>query len=115
AALAEGCAFAGPAIVQQSDTTTLVEPGWSGVVDRAGNLILTQQNSPRLRGFREGEGPPQGVEGSWRNRQMPMTPPSPQRLGYKPRDGDTSPASLGRDASWSGAHGAASALPWLGG
>jgi N-methylhydantoinase A len=63
-ALPEGFAFAGPAIVQQSDTTTLVEPGWSGVVDRAGNLILTQQNSPPLRGFREGEVPPQGAEGS---------------------------------------------------
>jgi len=41
-ALAEGFAFAGPAIVQQADTTTLVEPGWSGVVDAAGNLILTR-------------------------------------------------------------------------
>src|SRR5580704_8755393 len=27
---------------------------------------------------------------------MLMTPPSPQRLGYKPPDGDTSPAALGR-------------------
>jgi N-methylhydantoinase A len=44
-ALPEGFAFAGPAIVQQSDTTTLVEPGWSGVVDTAGNLILTQQGT----------------------------------------------------------------------
>jgi N-methylhydantoinase A len=42
-ALPEGFAFAGPAIVQQSDTTTLVEPGWSGVVDTAGNLILTRE------------------------------------------------------------------------
>ena len=41
-ALAEGFAFAGPAIVQQADTTTLVEPGWSAVVDAAGNLILTR-------------------------------------------------------------------------
>ena len=41
-ALPEGFAFAGPAIVQQSDTTTLVEPGWSGIVDAAGNLILTR-------------------------------------------------------------------------
>jgi N-methylhydantoinase A len=44
-ALAEGFAFAGPAIVQQADTTTLVEPGWSGGVDKAGNLILTQQGA----------------------------------------------------------------------
>ncbi len=42
-ALPEGFAFAGPAIVQQSDTTTLVDSGWSGVVDAAGNLILTYQ------------------------------------------------------------------------
>lgn len=41
-ALAEGFAFAGPAIVQQSDTTTLVEPGWLCTVDAAGNLILTR-------------------------------------------------------------------------
>jgi N-methylhydantoinase A len=40
-ALKEGLTFAGPAIVQQSDTTTLVEPGWSCTVDAAGNLILT--------------------------------------------------------------------------
>lgn len=39
-AMPEGYAFAGPAIVQQTDTTTLIEPGWSGTVDAAGNLIL---------------------------------------------------------------------------
>jgi N-methylhydantoinase A len=42
AALPQGFAFAGPAIIQQSDTTTLVEPGWDGTVDEAGNLILTR-------------------------------------------------------------------------
>ncbi len=36
-----GFSFAGPAIIQQPDTTTLVEPGWSGTVDGAGNLVLT--------------------------------------------------------------------------
>jgi N-methylhydantoinase A len=41
-ALPEGFSFKGPAIVRQSDTTTLVEPGWSCIVDAAGNLILTQ-------------------------------------------------------------------------
>ena len=40
--LPSGFSFSGPAIVQQSDTTTLVEPGWSGIVDEAGNLILTR-------------------------------------------------------------------------
>ncbi len=42
-ALPEGFSFAGPAIVQQSDTTTLVEPGWSCMVDGAGNLIVTRR------------------------------------------------------------------------
>ena len=45
-ALTEGFAFAGPAIVQQPDTTTLVEPGWSCIVDKAGNLILTRADGP---------------------------------------------------------------------
>jgi N-methylhydantoinase A len=61
-ALAEGFAFKGPAIVRQTDTTTLVEPGWSCIVDAAGNLIL--EDTPPLRGFREGEVPPKGAEGS---------------------------------------------------
>jgi N-methylhydantoinase A len=42
-ALTEGFAFVGPAIVQQPDTTTLVEPGWSCTVDAAGNLILMRE------------------------------------------------------------------------
>ncbi len=41
-ALPAGFRFAGPALVQQPDTTTLVEPDWSGVVDEAGNIILTR-------------------------------------------------------------------------
>ena len=45
-ALTEGFAFAGPAIVQQPDTTTLVEPGWSCTVDAAGNLILMREGHP---------------------------------------------------------------------
>ncbi|MFG1309057.1 hydantoinase/oxoprolinase family protein [Xanthobacter tagetidis] len=40
AALTPGFSFSGPAIIQQADTTTLIEPGWSGVVDAAGNLVL---------------------------------------------------------------------------
>ncbi len=40
AAMAAGFAFAGPAIVEQSDTTTLVTPGWRCRVDAAGSLIL---------------------------------------------------------------------------
>jgi N-methylhydantoinase A len=44
-ALTEGFGFDGPAIVQQPDTTTLVEPGWSCTVDAAGNLILTRNGN----------------------------------------------------------------------
>jgi N-methylhydantoinase A len=41
-ALTTGSRLAGPALIQQPDTTTLVEPGWSGVVDAADNIILTR-------------------------------------------------------------------------
>jgi N-methylhydantoinase A len=34
--------FTGPAIVEQDDTTTLVEPGWRGIVLDNGNLLLTR-------------------------------------------------------------------------
>jgi N-methylhydantoinase A len=34
--------FCGPAIVEQADTTTVIEPGWRAEVDDRGNLILTQ-------------------------------------------------------------------------
>jgi N-methylhydantoinase A len=44
AAMAPGFAFDGPAIVEQQDTTTLVEPSWSGAIDQAGNLILTSRS-----------------------------------------------------------------------
>lgn len=36
-----GTAFAGPVIVEQYDTTTVVPPEFTGVVDNAGNLIIT--------------------------------------------------------------------------
>lgn len=42
AAMPPGFRLAGPAIVEQDDTTTLVEPGWSGIVDDAGNLVLAR-------------------------------------------------------------------------
>ena len=35
-----GFTFHGPAMVEQPDTTTVIEPGWNGRVDDAGNLIL---------------------------------------------------------------------------
>lgn len=41
-AMPAGFRFAGPAIIEQADTTTLVEPGWQGEVDGNGNLVLTR-------------------------------------------------------------------------
>ena len=35
--------FAGPAVILQADTTTLVPPGFDVRVDAAGNLILTDR------------------------------------------------------------------------
>jgi N-methylhydantoinase A len=40
--LLNGIVFAGPALVIQYDTTTVVPPGWSGRVDAVGNLILEE-------------------------------------------------------------------------
>ena len=42
AAMPAGMEFAGPAIVEQDDTTTLVEPRWRGLVLENGNLLLTR-------------------------------------------------------------------------
>jgi N-methylhydantoinase A len=39
-----GTTFAGPAIVEQFDATTVVPPGWRAVVDRYGNLVLEQSD-----------------------------------------------------------------------
>jgi len=41
--LTVGAAFAGPAIVEQFDATTVVPPGWHASVDRYGNLILERK------------------------------------------------------------------------
>jgi len=40
AALQVGDDFAGPAVIEQDDTTTLLTPGWRCQVDRLGNLLL---------------------------------------------------------------------------
>lgn len=37
-----GVTFYGPAIVEQADTTTVIEPGWRADVDGQGNLVLSQ-------------------------------------------------------------------------
>jgi N-methylhydantoinase A len=39
-ALLAGNAIAGPALVTQMDSTTLIPPGWRALVDTAGNLLL---------------------------------------------------------------------------
>jgi N-methylhydantoinase A len=40
--LRPGMRLHGPAIVEQADTTTLIEPGWHAEVDASGSLILTR-------------------------------------------------------------------------
>lgn len=40
AAMPIGMSVAGPAIIEQDDTTTVVEPGWSGTVLEGGTLLL---------------------------------------------------------------------------
>jgi N-methylhydantoinase A len=40
AALEPGMVFDGPAIVEQSDTTTVIEPGMTARVDAYGNLLV---------------------------------------------------------------------------
>ncbi len=39
-ALAVGATFAGPAIFEQPDTTTLLPPGWTARVLETGSLLL---------------------------------------------------------------------------
>ncbi len=43
--LPAGITFTGPAIVEQPDTTILIEPGWNGTVDRLHNMILNRQQN----------------------------------------------------------------------
>ena len=38
--LAPGHIIAGPAIIEQMDTTTVIPPGFSATVDPSGNLII---------------------------------------------------------------------------
>jgi N-methylhydantoinase A len=45
--LVAGAPISGPAIVEQHDTTTVVYPGDTAVVDRAGNLLITVGNGNR--------------------------------------------------------------------
>jgi N-methylhydantoinase A len=40
--LRPGNAVAGPAVVQQDDTTTVIEPGYRGAVDRFGNILIEE-------------------------------------------------------------------------
>jgi N-methylhydantoinase A len=41
ASLGRGAEFAGPAIVEQSDTTVVIDPGASAIVDSLGNLVIS--------------------------------------------------------------------------
>ena len=54
-ALGTSVPFDGPAVIFQKDSTTVVPPDWRAVVDDAGNLILSRQDTAansRLRGER---------------------------------------------------------------
>ena len=42
--LGAGAKIEGPAIVSQLDTTTLIAPGWSGLVHVSGALLLTKED-----------------------------------------------------------------------
>ncbi len=42
--LKPGARLDGPAIVEQADTTTVIEPGWQAHVDPSGSLILSVPN-----------------------------------------------------------------------
>jgi N-methylhydantoinase A len=41
ASLGRGAALAGPAIVEQPDTTVVIDPGATAVVDALGNLVIS--------------------------------------------------------------------------
>jgi N-methylhydantoinase A len=49
AAMPVGLIISGPAIVEQDDSTTLVEPGWSGRVLPDGTLLLTASRAGSTR------------------------------------------------------------------
>ena len=42
--LGAGATFTGPIILSQLDTTTLVPPGWTGIVHETGAILLTRQD-----------------------------------------------------------------------
>ena len=40
--LGTGCVLEGPAIVEETDATTVIHPGYQALVDKFGNLVLTR-------------------------------------------------------------------------
>lgn len=44
-ALPAGTRFAGPAIIEQEDTTVVILPSWTGEIDAAGNVVLTKADN----------------------------------------------------------------------
>ncbi|MBV9819687.1 MAG: hydantoinase/oxoprolinase family protein [Solirubrobacterales bacterium] len=45
--LAPGHRLVGPAVIEQQDTTTVIEPGYAGVVDGYGNIIIREREGRR--------------------------------------------------------------------
>ncbi len=56
-ALRAGARFAGPALVFERHSATVVEPGWRAEVDRAGALVLRRADAAQGRGARADAGP----------------------------------------------------------
>jgi N-methylhydantoinase A len=44
-AISSASRIAGPAVIEQMDTTTIVPPGWNATVDRMANLLLSREAS----------------------------------------------------------------------
>lgn len=46
--LRAGQSFVGPCLIEETTSTTVILPGWTGTVDEYGNLIVSQRETPRL-------------------------------------------------------------------
>lgn len=64
--LAPGSLIAGPAIIFEPTSTTVVEPGWAATVLAGGELVLQRRETPA-------EGPPRAPHGRTRDAEQPGT------------------------------------------
>ena len=89
-ALAPGRSIAGPAIIIDALSTTVVEPGWSATVEQEGTLRLTKASRILPIDLRWGGGPPRSGGGGVASvASAPRsTPPSALRAATSPSQGD---------------------------